>query len=962
MRWPARDAAVRQQASGLARRWRALIVRRWRALIVHRWKALTGTAPAAAVALGLLACMCTVLAVAGPRAAAQLRTTAFRQYISAAPAAQKTVVGTVSDDVFSTGQQDGLSPAQIQLVSDELRRNLRGLPLAPAAADWSSLTTPLVGVSVAARSPALQATMPPKLELSYRGTLAANAAVVAGRLPAGPSQHRSAVILPVAATAPTAHRFGLDVGARLALPGTGIVLAVAGIVRPRDPAGPFWTTDKVVAAPQLVIVGQNDYWIGGFFIGAAGVSALQAGVNLTATQVSWMFPLSLDGLTAGQAGQLRPRLAGIVAAAGHLTATATPQKQCIATGGFKISRKPGRKFSFHPHEHCKQVRAQVPLTITMSAGTGQVIAGFQGAASSVGTVLGLLAVSLAVLAAAVVLLAGCLLAMQRREELALLRARGAGRRQVAILVLGGSAVTVVPAVAAGAAIGQALTPGVSAPLAWWLAALETLAALAGPVLVTVWVHRGYAAAVRPDQQPDRLASARRLIVEAALVLCAVGGLVVLREQGPGRGSTALYPSAAPALIAVAVAVLVLRGYPPLVRWLLRLTGRRTGATAYLGLVRAERVAASATLPAIALVLALGLVSFAGMLRGAVTRGEVTASWQQAGADAVVSSSRAEPAALARTVAALPGTTHVAAADVAVGTVASAPGFSVLLVDPAQYAAVLATGPLPRLPAAFTAPAPRPGSRASAAAKVVPVLASPGLAAQLGNRPAYVLLDGHQVVRVRVVGQAPAMSAVATTSGGYLVMNREVAAGGLGEVLLIAGPGLSRASLQAAVARQAPGAAMVVRSQLLDRLEAAPLRHGTYLGLLLGAVAAACCALLVLLLSLLLSAPSRLLTLARISAMGLTGAQARLLAVVELLPQLLAVLAGGLAVAVVLVPALGPALSLAVVTGSASSIPVRVEPAWLAATAIALLVLAIGILTGQTTVASRGLSRSLRIGG
>ena len=51
-------------------------------------------------------------------------------------------------------------------------------------------------------------------------------------------------------------------------------------------------------------------------------------------------------------------------------------------------------------------------------------------------------------------------------------------------------------------------------------------------------------------------------------------------------------------------------------------------TAFLGLARAARVSATALLPAFAMVLALSLVSFAGMVRGAVVRGEVTQSWQQ----------------------------------------------------------------------------------------------------------------------------------------------------------------------------------------------------------------------------------------------------------------------------------------------------------------------------------------------
>jgi len=928
----------------------------------RRWRALTGTAPTATVALGLLACACTTMAVAGPRAAAQLRTTAFRQYVASAPAAEKAVVGTVNDNVFSTGQQDGLTPAQMQRAGGQLRRNLRGLPLAPAGADWTSLTTPLIGVSVAAGSPALQATLAPKLELSYRSTLGADATVIAGRGPGGPS---AAGTLPVAVTEPTARRFGLSIGSRLSLPGTGLVLTVSGLVRPRDPAGPFWTTDPVVAAPELVTVGQNDYWIGGVLIGAAGVSALQAGVSLTATQVSWMFPIDLGRLTATQAGQLRLRMAGALATAGHLTATATPQTQCVSTGVVKITGRPGRGFRLHAHEHCAKVRAHVPLTIAMTSGAGLLLTGFESQAASVGSVLDLLSVSLAVLAAAVLLLAGCLLATARREEFAVLRARGAARRQLATLVFGGSAVAVLPGAAAGAAIGAAVTPGAGAPLAWWLAGLETLAALAGPVLVTVAVHRGYAGAARPDQQPARLASVRRLVVEAVLVLCAAGGLIVLRVQGQGSGGAGLYASAAPALLAVGVAIVVLRGYPPLVRWLLRFTGRRAGATAFLGLVRAERVAASATLPAFALVLALGLVSFAGMVRGAVTRGEVAASWQQVGADAVVSTSGSESPGLARAVAAVPGVQHVASADLAVGSVASAPGFSVLLVNPAQYTAVLATGPLPRPPEAFTAPAPAPAPRSAGTAgtaSAVPVLASPALAAEMGRGPVYVLLDGRQTLRVRLVGEAPASSAVAATRSGYLVMDRAAAAGGLGEVLLIAGSSLSQPALRTTVEKHAPGAAIVFRSRLLTGLAAAPLRRGAYRGLLLGAIAAACCGLLVLLLSLLLSAPSRLLTLARISAMGLTAAQARRLVVVELLPQLLAVLVGGLAVAIALVPALGPALSLSVVTGSASSVPVLLQPTWLAATAIALLVLAIGMLVGQTSLASRRISRSLRIGG
>jgi putative ABC transport system permease protein len=118
---------------------------------------------------------------------------------------------------------------------------------------------------------------------------------------------------------------------------------------------------------------------------------------------------------------------------------------------------------------------------------------------------------------------------------------------------------------------------------------------------------------------------------------------------------------------------------------------------------------------------------------------------------------------------------------------------------------------------------------------------------------------------------------------------------------------------------------------------------------------------VLLLSLLSSASARQLALARMSTMGLSGGQGRVLGLVELLPQLLAVLAGGLVCAVALVPVTGPALNLGIFTGSGSSVPVRVEPAWLVAAGIGLLALEIVTLTGQTLLTDRIAPRSLRMG-
>jgi putative ABC transport system permease protein len=887
------------------------------------WRALTGSASAAAVALGLLACLCTLLAVVGPRAGAQLRTGAYRQFIAGSPVLEKAITGTLDYNGLSSAV--GLRAEQVLLTQQKLLGNLTGLPLAPARTDWISVTTPAMGVTD--KAPLVQAPLGPDAELSYRSTLAGNVRVTAGRLPAGQPVVKPAgsatVILQAAVTQPTAHRFGLTVGSLLPLPGNDIVLRVTAIVRPKNPASTFWTVDGAVAAPEFIQLNPNTgYWLGGFFIAPSALPALFTRVNTANTEITWTFPLALGQLTAAQAIALRPALAAAMSSAGYVTGV----------------------------EH-------VPISVAMSTDALVLIDDFAAEAGAVDSVLDLLAVSLAVLAAVVVLLGGWLLAEQRRPDFAVLRARGASRQQLAGLVLAVSAVSAVPGALVGAVIAVSLTPSGSEPLSWWLAGLVVLAALAGPVVVTVRTHRGYAAVVRPDAPPARLPAVRRLMIEGGLVLVAAGGLAVLRYQGAGANGD-LYASAAPILLAIGVAVVVLRLYPLLVRGVLRLAGRRAGPSAFLGLVRAARVSGSATLPAFAMVLALALLAFAGMVRGAVVRGEVAASWQQAGADVVVIGTRPATTALQREVAAVPGVQRVAAAAIGYGFLGGVTKFNVLLVNPSQYAALLSATPLARPPATFTA---KGAGRGPAA----PVLASPGLAAQLGHGVVTVLADGEPVT-VLVVGQAPVMSAAMGIGGGggYLVMNQRLVvrtAAGAANALLLTGSSISHAALQAAVTEAGTKPVLLYRSALLAGLAGAPLQHGTYLALGLGAAAAGCCCLLVLLLSLLLSASARRVALARMATMGLSAGQGRVLGLVELLPQLVAVVAGGLVCAAGLVPLTGPALSLGVFTGSGGSVPVRVELVWLVGAGLGLLVLELVVLAGQSLVTDRYAAGSLRMG-
>ena len=189
---------------------------------------------------------------------------------------------------------------------------------------------------------------------------------------------------------------------------------------------------------------------------------------------------------------------------------------------------------------------------------------------------------------------------------------------------------------------MAVVPGGTAvpPLGWWLAGAVVAAALAGPPLIAAWRHRRpQDPAVNPARIPGdgtgpRRVAWRRLVAEVTACAACVAGLVVLHDQGVAAdGGSNLYLNAAPVLVAVPVALIMLRLYPLAVRGLLALSARGTGATGFVALSGAARPAA--LLPALALVLALGLASFAGMVDDGIGRGEAAASWQSTGADAVI---------------------------------------------------------------------------------------------------------------------------------------------------------------------------------------------------------------------------------------------------------------------------------------------------------------------------------------
>jgi len=119
---------------------------------------------------------------------------------------------------------------------------------------------------------------------------------------------------------------------------------------------------------------------------------------------------------------------------------------------------------------------------------------------------------------------------------------------------------------------------------------------------------------------------------------------------------------------------------------------------------------------------------------------------------------------------------------------------------------------------------------------------------------------------------------------------------------------------------------------------------------------------VLALTLVLTARSREMTLARLATMGLGPAQSRRITAVETLPAIAAAAVGGAVCALALVPLVGPAVDLAAFTGMPVTVPLHANLVAIVATAAGLVLLAWLTLAVQYRLArGRGTAQALRVG-
>jgi putative ABC transport system permease protein len=883
-----------------------------------------------AVALAVIAALAAFLATAGPRESARLQNQALRQTLANSPGFG--IFANANSPVTSPQRQ--ITAGQLQQAGNVIGSSFFPPMVSPRASRWSGISSPQSAVAHPARSAVL--ITPPQFETDYFSPLAGNAKLISGSFPRSATvttrAGRTTVVMQAAITPATAARFGLRAGSRLPLHpfqgGAPVILQVTGLVRPVNPAASFWAYDPTVAAPTVV----NGSWVGGALIGPGELAAFPAAYPQSLLRVAWSFPLDTSGLTAAQEPAM---VAAMTTVAGGPAGS-----EALEASGAPLSGPPTIYAS------------GLDTLTTFQAG--------QAAAGAIGSLLtdGLVAVAL------IVLLACALVVTDAYDrEVSLILARGGSTRQAALRVLGRSAVAAGPALVAGIVAGLAATPGGGRPEIWLIATVA-VTALGAPPLITAWRHRSsrpVAVGARDDLVIPR-PSRRRLVAEATVLIAIVGAVAALRVRGASPTSSGdPYTSSAPVLVAVAAGLIAARLYPVPLRMLLRVTSPRRAPVGFLGIARAARSRSGVLLPALALVVALAVIALGGTLRAAVNRGQVAASWQQVGADAVIQTRGSVQdigPAPQRAVAAVPGVTHTAAvyviapgdpqdANLLTGLGGSVSA-GVVIVNPHQYAALVAATPYPGFPAgALTR---RPGSRA------VPVLATPAVAAAIRNGHTQLAFSSSQLT-LRLAGtvtQTPALPG----GGRYVILPSWVRpalrAATPPNVLLVSGSAINSRDLRAALARTLPGSLLVSRQAVLTAKQQLPTVQSASTAFELCVLATLALSVAAVLLGLLLSGRDRTRVTAWLGALGMTGRQTRRLAMLDALPLVLIAVLGAEVAAVVLAQLVAPALDLSVFTGSSAAVPVRPDllamtvPAMAAIALVVIITIAQNLFTRRST--------------
>ncbi|MET9361957.1 ABC transporter permease [Streptomyces sp. NPDC006632] len=884
------------------------------------------TAPGAAAALALLVLMTAWLSAAYPRGVDTYEDDGLRRAVATASPARTALQFTAGAPGLAEPDERRaamVSPAELKQHFDAVVQNVP----APLAADLSQSAYGLrTSQNLESDEPYLPrpSGLAPRFTVAAQADLAGHARLVTGRLPTGRAGQKSAAA-EVAVTAATAATLRIRAGSVLHVEGIGrppLALTVTGIVEPLLPQAGYWSVQPFLRTPQLEPVPSSggdppQFWHGGLLLAPDAAPILLA-TNGKPEMYAQVIPKS---------GELSSR---------------------------RLDDLKGAVASLQAGPALSSIRTRFALSTSVYTELDHVLAAYGSMRDSIGPVVAVAGFGTATVAAVVLLMAGGLAAARRAAELALLRARGGSLRQIAGRLLAESAVVVIPAAGIGLLLAVLVVPnGRLGPALAAACGVAVLGCLALPLRAAA-AHRSVRSAAERTDLVREKPSARRTVAELTLLVLAVGAVFALRRRGTTAGAADGLISAAPVLVGVIAALVLIRLHPLPLRWAARPAARLRGVVGFLSLARAGRASGGGALPLLALLTALSTAAFGGSVLAGTADARDRAALYATGADARVDAVTL-PKDLAGRVARVPGVRGVS--PVHTEYEVALPGgdkVAVAAVDPDSYAR-LTSGTALGVDAARL--------KATPGTAVLPALASPSVAGRLGERPVKLRVAGRDVT-VRV-SAAQDVSAAAPGID-YLLIDRTPLGPQAPTSLLVGGGSIDAKALRETVAGS--HAVARLRSEARREFTDSPLQTGA--GRIYGAAVAAGAgyAALALLLALLRGAPERSALLARLRTMGLTRRQGRTLLVLESLPSAFLAAAGGALTGWASIALLAPGIDLAGLALATSSglAPVgselRADPVSLVLPAVCVLLLATGVAAAQAWWSGRrGSITELRAG-
>ncbi|MFD9498442.1 FtsX-like permease family protein [Streptomyces sp. NPDC060035] len=883
------------------------------------------TAPGPAVALLLLVLVTSFLAAAFPRAVDTYGSQGLRHEMSGASpersAIQLTDEPLQHDD---SGPSDWADSLQFRRLTEHYRQILAALPNPLRADTGQSAYGARILKPVAATDewlPQLDGGSP-VFTLFAQAGIAEHSTLTSGRLPraTADSVTPAAVAVEAAVTSATAKSLHIKVGSTIHVPPQpgGVALAaihVTGIVEPLRPRLSYWSVDPVLRTPTRLYTAQTipqPYWHGALLLAPEAAPAL---LSVTVeTEAYWRIAPDPAGVGVGDL----PRITQTIASLEHGPLQST-------------------------------LRTTVSPQLQTDSGLDDVLIDFDVILSAISPVVAVAAFGVGSVAGVVLLMAGGLAAARRHAELSLLRSRGGSVRGIAGRLLAEVAVPALPAAAVGCALAFVIVPeGRMLPPLLASAAVALVACAALP-LRAAFLHRRPRLHGERDDLVRARPSRRRTVAELTLLVLTVAAVAALRRRGTSDGDVDELVSAAPVLVGVVAALLLVRLYPLPLRLAALPVARRRGAIGFLSLARAGRSPATAALPLLALLVALTTAAYGGSVLSGVADARDRASLVAVGADARIDSAEALPGALAGKIRKVAGVRDVVPVhsefDLDLRD-AGTERVTLLAVEPDSYARLARRTGL----GAFRADGLRKSSG------VLPALASPAVAERLrGRTTAIGPAGGLFTVRVDVVRSATP----AVAEGDFLVVDAAGLPGGRpATTLLISGPSVAGADLEAA-ARTAGSATVTLRSAERDSFTESPVQSGAERIYGVAAAAGAGYAVLALVLTLLQTAPERAALLGRLRTMGLTRRQGRSLLILENLPQALLAAVGGALVGWVAILLLAPGIDLGRLAlasqgrfASLGPVQLRADPVSLLLPALAVVVIASAVAAAQAWVTTR----------